>query len=77
MDGYKGLVILQQLEEYIPFMLEEEIIFIIFVGSIPSADCVTRWELERQRKASVRQAIFDSVRERQRQKLAKNSQMTF
>ena len=44
MDVYPvaNLYLLSQLEEYLPYMLEEEILFVIFVGSIPSSDSLPR-----------------------------------
>ena len=47
MWDFDNLVLLSRLEEYIPYMLEEELFYIIFAGTLPSPESVTRWERER------------------------------
>ena len=69
---YNGLSILRQLEEYIPYMLEDELIFIIFEGAIPSADCIKRWEYRRIAKENRIEQAFKKARKRE--ELAKNLQ---
>ena len=70
-EGYdQHLMLLQQLEGYIPYMLEEEIIYIIFVGYLPSADCIPRWEMMKSSREAVIERRFGEARERQ--KLQKN-----
>ena len=55
-------------------MSEDEVFFIIFAESLPSPECVSRWELERSRRERVMASVFSAAASRQREKLAKNSQ---
>lgn len=77
LDEYPYLALLCQLEDYIPFMLEDEIIYIIFVGLLPSPECVARWDIQKARRESEIGEIFALADARQREKLAKNSQIGF
>lgn len=76
-NDYPYLAVLCQLEEYIPYMLAEEIIYIIFIGSIPSPESLTRWEIMRVRDERKIEQEFTLAASRQREKLAKNLQMDF
>ena len=73
MDVYPlaNLYLLSQLEEYLPYMLEEEILFVIFVGSLPSADSLPRWELARRRKEREIMRRIDSAMALQKTKTCK------
>ena len=73
MSGAWHIGLILQLEEYIPFMLDEEIFYIIFTGSLPSAECVSRWEVLRVRRESELERRFSEARASQDKKLAKNS----
>ena len=42
MWDFDNLVLLSRLEEYIPYMLEEELFYIILAGTLPSPESVTR-----------------------------------
>ena len=63
---FRNLIFLQQLEEYIPYMLEEELIYIIFVGSLPSAESLARWDYLKTVKESAINSRFARANEWQR-----------
>ena len=70
---YRGISILRQLEEYIPYMLEDELIYIIFEDAIPSAESIMRWECLRIARRNRIDNAFKKAQKRE--ELAKNLQM--
>lgn len=57
----RALLLLKELEIYIPYMSEEEIRLILITGSVPSKIAMASWELKREVSHQRKEKVFQSA----------------